>query len=211
MIRFLRRLGLALAVLMLFLGGVVLLVGPRHFPRLMALTGAGNASYALGGSFALTEAASGRPFTAEDLRGRWSLVYFGYTFCPDVCPTDLAKAVQALAQLGARQAEITPIFVTVDPARDSGPVLTRYLALFSPRLIGLTGSAGAIAAAEQAFHVYAEKQPVPNGGGAYLMNHSAFFYLVNPQGRLAAVLPPDLDAAQMARAIGRALAAAPLS
>jgi protein SCO1/2 len=198
MIRFLRRLGLGLAVLLLFVGGAVALLGPVRFPGLMGLIGEGGAPIpAIGGPFALTQANTGRPFTEANLRGGWTLIYFGYTFCPDVCPTDLAKAVQSLSLM--------------DPARDTAPVLARYVALFSPRLIGLTGSAPEVAAAESDYHVYAEKQPVPNGGGTYFMNHSAFFYLVNPDGRAVAILPPNLDAKAMAASLQRSLSASPVS
>jgi protein SCO1/2 len=212
MIRFLRRLGLGLAVLLLFVGGAVALLGPARFPGLMGLIGEGGAPIpAIGGPFALTQANTGRPFTEANLRGGWTLIYFGYTFCPDVCPTDLAKAVQSLSLMGAAGGRITPIFITVDPARDTAPVLARYVALFSPRLIGLTGSAPEVAAAESDYHVYAEKQPVPNGGGTYFMNHSAFFYLVNPDGRAVAILPPNLDAKAMAASLQRSLSASPVS
>lgn len=211
MIRFLRRLAIALAVLLLLANGAVALLGPARFPGLMALwrQGAGP-GLAVGGPFALVDAASGRPFTQDSFRGHWTLVYFGYTFCPDICPTDLAKAVQALAALGPEGLAITPVFVTVDPARDTPAVMASYVALFSPRLRGLTGSQAAVDQAERAFRVYAEKLPVPNAGpGTYLMNHSAFFYLMNPKGEAAAILPPQQDASDMAAAIRRAMGAAP--
>jgi cytochrome oxidase Cu insertion factor (SCO1/SenC/PrrC family) len=210
MIRFLRRLAVALAVLLLLASGAIALVGPARVPGLMALLrqGAG-AGLGVGGSFRLIDAATGRPFTQDDLRGHWSLLYFGYTFCPDICPTDLAKAVQAVAALGPTGAGIMPVFITVDPARDTPDIMARYVALFSPRLRGLTGSEAAIDTAERVFRVFAEKQAAPGGGaGAYLMNHSAFFYLMNPAGAAAAILPPDLDTAAMADAIRRAMAAA---
>lgn len=210
MIRFLRHLSVALLVLLALAFGVVSLVGPSHFPRLMALWRQGSgAGLAVGGPFALVDAASGKVFTQDDLRGRWTLLYFGYTFCPDICPTDLAKAVQALSALGPTGAKVTPVFITVDPARDTPSVMARYVALFSPRMIGLTGSQAAIDAVEKDYRVFAEKQPVPKGGGAYLMNHSAFFYVMNPQGQAAAILPPQLDAAAMAAAISRAMGQAP--
>ncbi|MCB8876208.1 SCO family protein [Acidisoma silvae] len=201
-----RRLSLALLAAILLAVGAVSLIGPAHFPRLMALwrQGAGT-GLAVGGPFALVDAASGKPFTQDDLLGHWTLLYFGYTFCPDICPTDLAKAVQALAALGPAGNAVTPVFITVDPARDTPAVMARYVALFSPRLRGLTGNPGAVAAAEDDFRVFAEKQPIPNGGGAYLMNHSAFFYLMNPRGEAVAILPPQLDAAGMAKAIREAM------
>jgi len=193
-------------VLLLLACGTMALVGPARFPGLMALLRqGGGAGLAVGGPFRLADAATGRPFTQADLLGRWTLIYFGYTFCPDICPTDLAKAVQALAALGPKGVAIVPVFITVDPARDTPDVMARYVALFSPRLRGLTGSAAAIGQAERAFRVFAEKQAIPGGGGSYLMNHSAFFYLMNPAGEAAAILPPELDAAALAAAIRRAM------
>lgn len=206
MIRFLRRLGLVLAALLLLGGASVALLGEIGvpWPRTWWRQAAGLA-LPLPGRLALVDAASGHAFTNADLRGRWTLLYFGYTFCPDVCPTDLAEAVQALGLMSETSTAVTPVFVTVDPARDTAEVLARYVQLFSTRLVGLTGSATAITEAERMFRVYAVKQPVPQGGGAYLMNHSTFFYLVDPKGEVAAVLSPDLGPRGLARAIARHL------
>lgn len=206
MIRFLRRLGLVLAALLLLGGGAVALLEESGAPWLRSWwRQAAGLALPLPGRLALVDAASGRAFTNADLRGRWTLLYFGYTFCPDICPTDLAEAVQALGLMGEKAAAVTPVFVTVDPARDKAEVLARYVQLFSPRLVGLTGSDPAITEAERMFRVYAEKQSVPQGGGAYLMNHSTFFYLVDPKGQVAAALSPDLGARGLARAIARHL------
>lgn len=204
MIRFLRRLGLVLAGLLVLGGGAVALLGETAMPELRTWwRQAAGFSLPLPGQLALVEAASGRPFTKADLRGRWTLLYFGYTFCPDVCPTDLAEAVQALSLIGKAADAVTPVFVTVDPVRDQPGVLARYVQLFSPRLIGLTGSASAITEAERMFRVYAVRQPISSG--AYLMNHSTAFYLVGPDGAVAATLSPDLQSRGLARAIARQL------
>lgn len=211
MIRFLRRLGLVLACLLLLGGGAVALLGETSAPGLRTWwRQAAGLELPLPGRLALEEAVSGRAFTNADLRGKWTLLYFGYTFCPDVCPTDLAAAMQALGLMGQEADAITPVFVTVDPARDSRDVLARYVQLFSPRLVGLTGSEAAIAEAERMFRVYAVKQPIPNGGGAYLMNHSTYFYLIDPKGRVAATLSPDLQPRGLARAIAVNLARQPV-
>ena len=195
--------------MLLILGGLIAVLGPGRFPALVGLPDQGRATLPVAGRFTLQNAASGRAFSQSDLKGGWTLLYFGYTFCPDICPTDLAKEIQALGLMGDAGQRITPVFVTVDPARDTAAVLARYVALFSPRLIGLTGSPAALGAARTAFHVYAEKQPIPNGGGAYFMNHSAFFYLTNPAGEIAAILKPELDAKGMAQALRRALGSTP--
>lgn len=119
------------------------------------------------------------------VRGRWCYHY------------------RAIDRDGNRANAITPVFVAMDPARDTADVLTRYLALFSPRLRGSTGSASSITEAERMFRVYAVKQPIPGGGGAYLMNHSPFFYLVGADGQVAVALSPDLQSRGLAEAIER--------
>lgn len=153
----------------------------------------------LGGPFALTDARTGRSVTDADLRGRWLLLYFGYTFCPDICPTDLQTIVAARGLLGAAGQALTPVFITVDPGRDTPPVMAAYVALFSPDLMGLTGSQGEIDRIVRAYRVYVAKQALPGGGGAYLVNHSTFLYLVDPQGQVVAVLSARLTPAALAR------------
>lgn len=144
----------------------------------------------IGGPFALIDQ-NGRRFTDRDLAGRYRIMYFGYTFCPDICPTDVAALSQALSlveksdpALGRR---ITPVFVTVDPARDTPAVLKQFVAGFHPRLIGLTGSADAIAATTKAYGIYAAKGQATAGG--YLVDHSRQIYLMDPQGKPLALLP----------------------
>lgn len=120
---------------------------------------------------------------ADDFRGQWMLVFFGYTFCPDVCPTTLATVSAVLDELGAAAEQVQPLFVTVDPERDSPEVLADYVQAFHPRVVGLTGSAEEIAQTAANYRVYyarVEQEDVPGG---YVMDHSAFIYLVDPQGR----------------------------
>lgn len=203
-----RLTGLLLVALALLGAATALIAWPNRMPGVLAAIGAASgpadAAAAIGGPFTLLDATTGKIVTAADFRGRWLLVYFGYTFCPDVCPTDLQKMVRALGLLGEARPEVTPVFITVDPARDRAPVMARYVALFSPDLVGLTGSEAAVDQAVRAYRVYVEKQPVPAGGG-YLINHSAFMYLMNPQGKLAAILAPDLTAKGLASRIARAI------
>jgi protein SCO1 len=149
---------------------------------------------AVGGPYALTDQ-DGKPRASIDFRGKYQLVYFGYSFCPDVCPTTLAVMAAALDKMGVDQNRIVPVFITVDPARDSPPVLKKYMAAFGPRFIGLTGSAQQIAQVEKEFRVYAKKQPLADGN--YGMDHSSVIYLMGPDGKLVsfydeAISPEDL-------------------
>ncbi|HUO93451.1 MAG TPA: SCO family protein [Rhizomicrobium sp.] len=143
------------------------------------LTPAGGPA-AIGGPFALTDQ-NGHPFTDRNLRGRWVLLYFGYTYCPDVCPTTLALMEAALTKLGPDAARVVPVFVTIDPARDTPAVMKTYVAQFGPRFIGLTGSPAAIAAIAHSYRVYYARHPLKGGG--YSMDHSSVIYLLDPEGR----------------------------
>jgi protein SCO1/2 len=163
------------------------------------------AGAAIGGPFTLTDQ-NGRTVRDSDFAGKYRIVYFGYTHCPDVCPTDLATISQALALLAKKDpqaaARVQPIFVTVDPARDTPATLKNYLAAFSPRLIGLTGSPSQIADAEKKFVVYARKGDVQPGGG-YAMDHSRQIVLQGPKGEPLALLPDDQGPQAMADELAR--------
>jgi protein SCO1/2 len=128
---------------------------------------------------------TGRTVRDEDLRGKWQLVFFGFTTCPDICPTTLSKVTAALEELGPEATrDLRPLLITVDPERDTPPVLKDYLTAFDPRILGLTGTAEQVGAAFKGFRVYAAKRPLEGGG--YTMDHSAFVYLIDPQGEYAA-------------------------
>ena len=149
---------------------------------------------AVGGPYALTDQ-DGKPRASSDFHGKYQLVYFGYTFCPDVCPTTLAVMAAALDKMGVDQNRIVPVFITIDPERDSPAVLKKYVAAFGPRFVGLTGTPQQIARVEKEFRVYAKKQPM--AGGNYGMDHSSVMYLMAPDGRLVSfydevTLPEDL-------------------
>jgi cytochrome oxidase Cu insertion factor (SCO1/SenC/PrrC family) len=215
MIRALRAIGIVLAVLVAIGCCAVLVGGPGLFPKVAALLGVapggkgGDGTVVgvpLGGPFTLTDAKTGATVTDATYRGRWMLVYFGYTFCPDICPTDLQTMVAALTRVSA---PITPIFITVDPARDSAVPLARYVGLFSPKLVGLTGSQAQVDSVVRAYRVYVEKVPPASPGAAYLVNHSAFMYLMNPAGTLAAIFPSDVTSADLARQLTADTASAP--
>ncbi|HEY0281697.1 MAG TPA: SCO family protein, partial [Rhizomicrobium sp.] len=161
---------------------------------------AGEAS--VGGPFTLTDQ-NGEMRRAEDFRGRFMLVYFGYSYCPDVCPTTLAVMADALDRLGSKAERIVPIFITVDPGRDSPRVLKSYLKAFGPRFVGLTGEAKAVAAAARAYRVYYKERPLQGGG--YAMDHSGHIYLMGADGKFIAhydeTLGPDGLAAALKKAI----------
>jgi cytochrome oxidase Cu insertion factor (SCO1/SenC/PrrC family) len=144
----------------------------------------------IGGSFQLVDSRN-RTVTDQMFRGRYFLVYFGYTGCPDVCPTTLASVTQALRLLGARAAEVQPVFITVDPEHDTPSVMGKYVAAFSPRLIGLTGTAEELKVAERAYHVAVETT-------ATGISHSAVLYLMAPDGHFLAPLPANGSAAVIA-------------
>lgn len=149
---------------------------------------------AIGGPYALTDQ-DGKPRASTDFGGKYQLIYFGYTFCPDVCPTTLALMAAALDRLGADKDRIVPVFITIDPERDTPDAIKKYVAAFGPQFIGLTGTPEQIAKVEKEFRVYAKKGPVENG--TYAMDHSSVMYLMSPDGKLLsffdeAITPEDL-------------------
>ena len=149
--------------------------------------------------FALTAASNGAAITEQTYRGKWLAVYFGYTSCPDVCPTTLLDIAQALDALGPRAGAVQPLFITVDPKRDTPGVLTEYVKSFDPRLIALTGTAAQLAAAAKGFNVFHERHD--NDDGGYSIDHSAFIYLIDPDGRLAKTVPGEGGSKQIAAAL----------
>lgn len=147
----------------------------------------------IGVPFALTDQ-DGRRVTDGDFAGRWRIMYFGYTFCPDVCPTGLQTLSAGLKAFEgadpARGAKVVPVLVTVDPVRDTPAVLKPYVAAFHPRLIGLTGAPLMIEAVTKGYGVYA-RPGVKQAGGGYLVDHSSQAYLMGPEGQPIALLPSD--------------------
>ncbi|WP_313669924.1 SCO family protein [Sandarakinorhabdus sp.] len=149
------------------------------------------AGASLGGPFTLTNQ-HGQTVRDTDFAGRWRLMYFGYGFCPDVCPTDLALIGRGLAAFEAqdagRAATVAPIFITIDPERDTPAVLKPFVASFHPRLVGLTGTPEQITAVSRRFGVYAKRMDTGDPEN-YLMDHSAMVYLFDPDGKPVAFLP----------------------
>ena len=151
-----------------------------------------------GGPFTLT-AHDGRRLSDQDFRGRFMLIFFGFTRCPDICPTDLATMAKALELLGPLADRVQPLFVTVDPARDDPAALGDYVSSFHPRLIGLTGSEPEIAAVARAYRVHRRKyQPAWAAPGQYGVDHGSLKYLMGPDGAFATLVPHDTPAERMA-------------
>ena len=147
----------------------------------------------IGGPFTLTDQ-NGKQRSYSEFAGKYRIVYFGYTSCPDICTPDMQNLMAGLKKfekdapvLGAK---IQPIFITVDPARDTAPILKQFVSAFHPRLIGLTGSDKDIAAAAKKFAVYFNKEPSKSADG-YIMSHSQTPYLMAPDGKPIALLPAD--------------------
>ncbi len=141
---------------------------------------------AVGGPFTLTDQ-NGQRVSSSDFRGRYMLIYFGYTMCPDVCPTSLAVIADALNKVDPAGKKIAPIFITIDPERDTPKVLAPYVKEFGDNFVGLTGTPEEIAAVEKAYKVYAKKTPLDDKKGlsaGYGMDHSSVIYLMGPDGRI---------------------------
>ncbi|MBR0672357.1 SCO family protein [Neoroseomonas soli] len=159
----------------------------------------------LGGPFALVDH-TGRTVTERDYAGRLMLIYFGYTYCPDVCPTELGTMAAALDAMGAAGERVTPVFITVDPERDTQAGMADYVSRFHPRLVGLRGSAEQTAQVARAFRVYYAKVQ-PRDTTEYLMDHSSFIYLVGPDGRVRSLFRPETPPESIAAAVAAQLRA----
>jgi protein SCO1 len=148
--------------------------------------------------FALT-AADGSAVTERTYRGKWLLVYFGYTFCPDVCPITLMEIAGTLAALGQHAEAVQSLFVTVDPKRDTPEILSEYVRSFDPRILGLTGTPPQIAAAAKSFNVFYERRDTDDGG--YVYDHTTLIYLVDPRGKFVKAIAGSAGAQQIADAL----------
>ncbi len=168
-------------------------------------SGNGNQAVTIGGPFQLVDQ-EGRPVTERALNGKWSAVFFGFTYCPDVCPTTLLALAQTEDLLGPGAKDLQTVFISLDPARDTPSQLKSYLAndSFPKRLLGLTGSPAQTDAVAKAYHVFYEKA---GEGADYVVNHSTMTYLMAPTGRFVCVLPYGLTPEQTAERIRKAMRA----
>jgi len=160
----------------------------------------------VGGPFTLTDQ-HGKKRSLADFHGKFVLLYFGYTFCPDICPTDLAAMAQAIRTLGAEGDKLQPIFVTLDPERDTQDILRNYAAAFHPRFIALRGSEDEVRRVATDYKIYFEKVRPP-GSSVYLIDHMAFVFLLDRDGRYVAFFPPGTTAERMAVMVREMLASA---
>lgn len=185
-------LGAFLAGLVLFLGGIFLITGlsPASINRVASI----------GGPFAL-EDQNGKPFGDQDMKGKPYLVFFGYTHCPDICPTTLTEMSALLEKLGPDANRVGALFITVDPERDTPAELKDYMSSFNPHLRGLTGTRPAVDVAIKDYRVYAKKVPLKDGD--YSMDHTAIVYLMDKDGHFVAPFDmqrsADAEAAQLRR------------
>ena len=145
---------------------------------------------AVGGPFTLTSD-KGTRVKSSDFDGTYRLIYFGYTYCPDVCPTELSRMASVLERLGAKADRIQPLFITVDPERDTPDVLRAYVKHFGPRLVGLTGTPEELKPVLSAFRVYSRKQEQAGSAVGYLMDHSSVLYLMGTEGEFITFFTAD--------------------
>jgi len=162
-----------------------------------------SSSAQIGGPFTLV-AADGKVVTDQTYRGKWLLIYFGYTFCPDACPTALNNMSIALDKLGAEANKTQPLFITVDPKRDTPQAMADYLKSFDPRIVGLTGSQAQTDSVAKAYRVYVAPQKAD--GDDYLVDHNAYIYVMNPQGKFVNVIGGDVAGDQMADRLRKMMA-----
>ena len=174
-------LGAFMAGLLLFLGAIFAVTGLSLTPHVAEI----------GGPFHLVDQ-NGKPFSDQDMKGKPYLVFFGFTHCPDICPTTLFEMSQLMRKLGPDADRTGALFITVDPGRDTTAVIKDYLASFDPHLRGLTGDQAAIDQATKDYRVYAKK--VPLQGGDYTMDHTAMVYLMDKDGQFVAPFLLDRSA-----------------
>lgn len=151
----------------------------------------------IGAEFSLTDH-NGNTFTHEDLKGKYSLVFFGFTNCPDVCPAGLTKMATALKSLGTQGNRVTPVFITIDPGRDTPEVMNEYVQQFHPNMVGLTGEKADLKAVQNGYKVYSAREETGDHDGAYMMNHSAYTYFMGPDGEFITIFSSKDVPADMA-------------
>lgn len=179
--------------------GVLLLSRPPGSPPVQT-----SGTALIGGPFSLT-GADGKAVTDKDFRGRYMLVFFGFTHCPEICPAELQVIAQALDKLGDKAQAVVPVFITLDPERDTPEVMAAYVKSFGPNFVGLTGSPDQIAAAAKAYRIAYAKVEDKNSAGDYSIDHSALAYLMNPQGQYATHFAYGTSPEEMAEKLGRFL------
>ena len=196
---------IALAVIGLVAGAALAFLAAtatNHQPGLPEATSTGKAL--VGGPFSLVDQ-TGKRVTEKDFLGHYTLVYFGFTNCPDICPSGLQVMSAAIEKLGAKGEQITPIFITLDAARDTPEKLGAYVKSFHPRLVGLSGSAEDLAAAAKAYRVFAQKVEDEKSPGNYSYDHAAIFYLMSKDGTFITHIPHTTDVDELVRVLNESV------
>lgn len=165
-------------------------VGARAIPEPNRTVSSGTAL--IGGAFTLTNPA-GETVTDKDFAGEYTLVYFGFTHCPDICPTGLLLIANVLDQLGRSGKKVTPLFITLDPERDTPKVMGNYVQHFSPRIVGLTGTPEQIKQVADAYKVYYRKVKDEDASDGYVVDHSGYIYLMGPDGKYLTHFPHHIS------------------
>jgi cytochrome oxidase Cu insertion factor (SCO1/SenC/PrrC family) len=191
---------IAFAAIMLILAAAIAVFALMSSPSRIKSTG----EALVGGPFSMVKH-TGEVVTDKTFLGKPTMLFFGFTFCPDVCPTELQVMAQALAQLGEKGADIQPILVSVDPARDTPEVLAQYVANFGPQFIGLTGSEAQVAAMASAYKVYYKKVDNAADPANYQMDHSSIIYLMGDDGKFLKHFTYTTDAEALATGIAEVL------
>lgn len=192
------------ALLALVAGIVLLSVGVVFWMRPVAPTAVVDSGVmrvpegtAIGGPFQLVDH-HGRAVSEQDFAGKFMLIFFGFTHCPDVCPTELQVMANAMDVLGSDGANVVPTFISVDPERDTPAQIKDYVAAFHPKLVGLTGTVDQVAAVAKTYKVYFAKQPSVGGSNEYQVDHTAFVYLMGPDGVLRSMFRSGASAEAIA-------------
>jgi cytochrome oxidase Cu insertion factor (SCO1/SenC/PrrC family) len=194
---------LIFALVVLVIAGITGL-GALWFTRAQLDGPIGSGTALVGGPFTLTDH-NGKRVTDQDFRGKYMLIFFGFTYCPDVCPGELQVMSAALDELGAEGEKIQPVFITIDPARDTPEAMKLYVSNFHPRMVGLTGSEEDIAAVAKAYRVYYAKAKGSENSPDYLMDHSTILYLMGPDGKFVKHFTYGTDAKALALGLGEAI------
>ncbi len=194
---FIRHSTIGLQTLSNIVFAIVLIMGQLSWAATSPVT--------VGGPFTLT-APDGTTVTDQTYRGKWLLVYFGYTFCPDSCPMTLHEIATALEKLGTDAARVEPLFITIDPQRDTREVLERYTQSFDPRIVGLTGSPQQIDAVTREYGAYSAHHKTGPGPEDYVMDHSTYLYVMNPGGKFVRAFEADTSGDRIADALRKLLA-----
>jgi protein SCO1 len=201
-----RAIALATAgALVVAIAGLALWLGFAERPAVLSPSMVNVQGADIGGPFELT-GQSGRRVTSNELIDGPTLIYFGYTFCPDVCPVDTQVMAQAVDILDGQGIDVTPVFITVDPERDTPEALADYAEAMHPKMVALTGTPEQIKNAADAYKVFYQKVEMPDSAVGYLMNHTSYFYLMTPDRGLVALFRRDVTPEGLADDIARVLA-----